>query len=692
MNDIPVDIISCFVALLLLSAMAAIILKKLKFPFTIGLVIIGLILGVLSRKYEWLGPLGSVHLTPNIILYILLPTLVFEAAININSHLLIKNIVPVMTLALPGLVIATTITGTLIAVFTPLSIGPAMLFGGLISATDPVAVIAVFKELGAPKRLTMLVDGESLFNDATAIVMFDIILGLLAGGAAFGAATLFGAGAKFMFVFFGGAIVGALIGYVMMHLLSFAKDDPLIKIAFTTVIAYAAFIIAQYYLKLSGVMGAVGAGLVVGHYGSTRFSPNVKAYIKQFWEFASFAANCYIFLLLGLTEDYLSHNALHLIHIISYVLIAIVIVTIARAVIVFGLIPGINKLKGQHKTGWPYQSIIFWGGLRGALPIGLAMSLSPSAVGGETNRMLILDFTLGVVLFTLLVQGTTIGWLMNKLGLNKLSPLDVMEKKKVQGVTKKRGLGKINRTAELWPVLNKKILDTIRSDYTCQITRTEEELQSDPSLPASMSREILWLETISTFNHTIRHMYELEFISEEVLREFEHVLDQCREDITHGQIPPPYAGQAFSEIRETPSLWLSLVLKFMPNCTCRKKMQQQQLTKEYAISFAITEAIRALLDGFPKLIEFSGADEQSAEECRTFLDTTNQNTLKHLQELSDKNSEQVMQLQDKALRHLALVTESRVLSEMEEYGGVSPKVAGLLQEEIEEKCEALAYH
>ena len=682
-NDIPVSLISCFVILLLLSAIAAIVLKKLKFPFSIGLVIIGLVLGIITREYGWFATLGSVHLTPNIILYILLPTLVFEAAVNIDVRLLIKNLTPVMTLALPGLVIATLITGALISLFTPLPIGPAMLFGGLISATDPVAVIAVFKELGAPKRLTMLVDGESLFNDATAIVMFDIILGLLAGGAVFGVTTLFEAGLKFIMVFIGGGLVGVLVGYIMMQLLTLAKDDPLVKIAFTTVIAYAAFIIAQYYLNLSGVMAAVGAGLVVGYYGSTRFSPTVKAYIKQFWEFASFAANCYIFLLLGLTEDYLSHNIMHVVYIITYVLIAIVVVIIARAVIIFGIIPGINSIKQQHKIGKSYQTIIFWGGLRGALPIGLAMSLSATDVGGEVNRILIMDFTLGVVLFTLLVQGTTISWVMNKLGLNKLSKLEKLEKKKTHLIIKKKGLGKIDSMAKQWPNIDKKVLNSICNDYKTNIVQMEADLQYVQFLHGSMNRKVLWLEIINTFNHTIRRMYDLKFFSEVVLRKFEYTLELCREDIDNSLIPPPHAKQMLSDAWSVSLPWTTCMLRFIPIAYFRNKREALQLIMEYTINFAVVEGIRVLQRDLPKLVEYSGVDEKSAEASRIFLDKINQKSLIHIRSLFDRSYEQVILLHEKALRHMGLVTENSVLGEIYEYGGVSSKVVELLSCEIE---------
>ena len=180
MRDIPVEGIACFVALVLVALFSSILFRKLRFPCTIGLVIVGMLLYKLGGVFEPLHVLQRVHLTPNFILYILLPTLIFDAAINLDARELMRNIGPVFLLAAPGVLISTAVVGLAVAKFTPLGLNAAMLFGALISTTDTAAVIALFNELGAPKRLGMLVDGEILFNDATAIVVFNIVSAIVA--------------------------------------------------------------------------------------------------------------------------------------------------------------------------------------------------------------------------------------------------------------------------------------------------------------------------------------------------------------------------------------------------------------------------------------------------------------------------------------------------------------------------------
>ncbi len=207
MADISVVEVACLVAFLGLAALSAIFLKRLKFPYTIGLVVIGIVVGGLAGHFKMLAPLTGFNITPNLILYVLLPALVFDAAVNIDIRLLLHNLQPTLILAAPGLVAAMLITGGLMVWLTPMTLWPALAFGALISATDPVSVIALFRELGAPRRLSMLVDGESLFNDATAMVAFQIVCGLVAGGALTAWVATPG-GRKFIAVFAGGTLVG----------------------------------------------------------------------------------------------------------------------------------------------------------------------------------------------------------------------------------------------------------------------------------------------------------------------------------------------------------------------------------------------------------------------------------------------------------------------------------------------------
>ena len=424
MRDFPVEIVACFVGLVLVALFTGIACRRIRFSYTIGLVLVGMALFKLGGLFPELGLLQRVHLTPNFILYLLLPTLIFDAALNLDARELMRNIGPIFALAAPGVLVVTAVVGLLVAWLTPLSLNAAMLFGALISTTDPVAVIALFHEVGAPKRLGMLVDGESLFNDATAIVLFDILAAIVAGSLlladpadAWTLSTLAGIPGRFSVVFFGGALVGAAVGWVMMQVIRLSRHDPMAEVGLTTVVAYAAFILANHYLKFSGVMAACGAGMVVNYYGRRWLEEGTRNAIRKFWGFAAFMANSMIFLLLGLTESFLIRDVGRLRDVAGALGVAIVAVLLSRALIV-----GLTSLcfnpfaKPGNKITRPMQFIMFWGGLRGALPIALAVSIGPALVAPD-ERTLIIQLTLGVILFTILVQGTTLKRFMKRLGI-----------------------------------------------------------------------------------------------------------------------------------------------------------------------------------------------------------------------------------------------------------------------------------
>ena len=401
------------IALIFIASISAIIVKKAKFPYTIGLLLVGILIGYLATRIEWLAPMREIQLTPDIILFLILPTLLFEASINIDTRLLSKNLLPILLMATVGLLISTAIVGIGISAATPLTLGAALLFGALISATDPVAVIALFKELGVPKRLSTLVDGESLFNDATAIVVFHILIGLVTAGTAFSSSVAISGVGQFLLVFFGGLLVGALLAAALLWLIALDRRDHLVQAALTSVLAYLAFIVAEHFLHVSGVMAVVAAGIALSWAGGRVFDKKMRAYMTEFWEYMAFLANSMIFLLMGLTEFHLFADLGRYHEAIGFILIAFLLTLAARLLVVFGLSPLTNRLAPQTRIKRSEQTLIFWGGLRGAIPLALALGLPADF----EHRVLIIDLTLGVVLMSLLIQGTTVSWLLRKLGL-----------------------------------------------------------------------------------------------------------------------------------------------------------------------------------------------------------------------------------------------------------------------------------
>jgi Na+/H+ antiporter len=400
------------IGFLTVAMIASILLKKLRFPYTIGLVIIGFFAGILIRQTGF-DPLRDVMLTPEIILYLILPTLIYDAAINMDLKALRMNIVPILLLAIFGLLISLGIIGGLLSVFSVFSIGAAFLFGALISATDPVAVIGLFNEVGAPRRLGTLLDGESIFNDATAIVLFSIISLTIARESVSTGELIAGSMLNFVRVLFGGLIIGVVVGGIGSLLTRMQKDHSILQIVISLIMAYVSFIAAEM-LSVSGVMSTLAAGITVSLFGTTILENRTRFFLEHFWEFFSFVANSFVFLLLGLTEAGSFSNWDVILQSLMILLIVIPVVSLARGVAIAILIPLYNRFTSGEKISPAYQFVLFWGGLRGAVPVALVLAISPDFPG----RDLIVNVTFGYILFTLLVQGTTVKTVMNLLKIH----------------------------------------------------------------------------------------------------------------------------------------------------------------------------------------------------------------------------------------------------------------------------------
>ena len=396
--------------MLLLAVIMLMVLQRLHFPYTVGLVIAGLVVGLITDHVDGAGVIrNQITLSHDLILYVLLPPLVYEASLEMDVRMLKRNLVPILLLAVVGLLISTFFVGCMVSWLTPLNLLPALVFGALISATDPVAVIALFREVNAPERLSLMMDGESLFNDATAIVLFQVMLGLVAAPIVTGS-TVLHASLDFVQIFVGGALVGALVGGVISMLASLQTEDRMVQIALSNVTAWGSFILADHFLELSGVMACVTAGLVSGYYSRTRLGEEILKSSQRWWAYAAFMANSYVFLLLGLKEELLFRpKAVMSAH---WLLIAIGVVLAARLLVIYLILPTYNICANKaQKVSSADQFVMFWGSLRGAVPTALILALGPDF----PQRALVFNMTLAVILWTLLVQGITMKPLLRKL-------------------------------------------------------------------------------------------------------------------------------------------------------------------------------------------------------------------------------------------------------------------------------------
>lgn len=381
------------IELLLIASLVAIVVRRFRIPYTVALVVVGLLITFQS-------PI-DIRLTPELILALFVPPLVFEAAFQLNASELVRNLPRILLLAVPGVVVTMLIVGGIIAWVTPLGLPAALIFGALIAATDPVAVVALFRALGVPKGLEILLEGESLFNDGTAIVIFRLAL----AAALTSQFDLFQGVSEFIAVAVGGTAVGLILGLAISRLIA-RVDDYLIETTLTTVLAFGSYVLAER-LHFSGVLAVVAAGLVNGNIGPRGMSPTTRIVLFNFWEYIAFLVNSFVFLLIGVQV-----NIPELLATWQPILWAIVAVLMARVIVVYGLSWVGNRLAEPIPRRW--QHVLMWGGLRGAISLALVLSL-PAALGDDRALLRVMAF--GVALFTLLVQGTTMNALMRRLGV-----------------------------------------------------------------------------------------------------------------------------------------------------------------------------------------------------------------------------------------------------------------------------------
>jgi monovalent cation:H+ antiporter, CPA1 family len=505
------------VVLLLIAATVSVVTQRLHIPYTVGLVIVGLGLTLLEQ-------LPSINITPELILALLVPPLVFEAAFLLDFSDLRRELRLVISLAVPGVILTTLLVGGVISLGAGVDLPYALVFGALIAATDPVAVVALFRSIGAPKRLQVLLEGESLLNDGTAIMLFNLMLTIVLTGQFHIGKSV----AQFFVIAGGGILVGVVMGILISALIG-RINNALVETTLTIVLAYGSYILAEYVFGVSGVLAVVAAGLASGEIGPRGMTPTTRIVVFNFWETIAFLANSMVFLAIGLKMDI---NIL--IANIPAILWAILAVLAARAVTVFGL----SSLHKGIPTNW--KMILFWGGLRGAISLALALSLSDQIPHPEQLQAM----AFGVVLFTLVVEGLTMQPLIKGAGVSLFSGFhQEYDRRHARAVALRAAQSRLQRMHH----------EGVISEYTQRrlgkliderLHQMSEEVRAALEAEPSLYQEELadaWIETLRAQRSALTGLFHNNIITEDVYTELVAEVD--------ARLVDPEAG--WKELNET---------------------------------------------------------------------------------------------------------------------------------------------
>lgn len=447
------SLIKISIILLIIATSVALLTRQLRVPYVTGLVLAGLpITELLSR------PIG---LDPSLVFNLFLPILIFDAGINTDISRLRSTFKPIALLAAPGAIISSAIIALLLKFGLGLPWISAFFVGVILANNDTVSMIAVFKEIPVPSRLSTIVEGETLFNDAAALVSFNLISQVYTTGSL----TVVEGIQQLLFISVGGCLVGLVLGYLTIPVFT-RLDDPLSSLLLTVALALGTFQVGQF-LGVSGAVAVVIAGLIFGNFGlSQNTSASNRITLLSFWEYASFTANTFIFLLIGVEIDLAT-----LWKTLPAILFAVLAYQVGRVLTIYPLLAGVRWFDRPIPLRW--QHLLFLGNIKGSLSMALALSLPATLPGREV----LIAIVFGSVLVSLVGQGLSLPWMVKRLNLSKFTEVQQqVEDLQAQLITAKAAQDELDTLLKTG-VLPKAVYEEMRSTYQVQIASAEKALR-----------------------------------------------------------------------------------------------------------------------------------------------------------------------------------------------------------------------
>lgn len=680
MESLPLQQVLSILCILGVGAIFELVSKKIKMPLPILLVTFGIFTAFLASEFHVFEFLTSIQLTPELVYYLFLPILIFESAFHLEFNNFKKNFSSILSLSTFGYFLSVIIITLILNVFTNIPLPINLLFAAVISATDPIAVIAQFKKAGAPKDLKTIVEGESLFNDGTSLVFFAILYDIFSNSQdiTFSQSLILGGVEQFIYTVAGGILVGIFFGYVFSKILKKVETEHNFELSITLILAHITFITAEAFLGVSGIIATVIAGIILGNYGRHKISPKIYKSIINFWDYLVFVTNIIVFTLVGqklLEITGFNHD------IWNYLIAAIPAILIARAFTIYSIFGFLNTFK-ISKIPLNWQHIIQWGGLRGALPITLILSISTDFPGYEILFVL----TVGAIAFTLLVNGLSIAPLLKKLGFFKLTPLEKIQLDETQVFIDQAAADKLNSLKDKH-FIDKKTCDKIQKDYNKDMITKHEHLVSllkskskvagQRDLKKMFTNYLLGIEA-----QTYEYLYEQDFITEKLLTILTRNINEQR---IKNNLKKKVTIGCLTSINPNNKLFKQLTkFKFFKNL--QKSLLKREISLRYEMYKARVESSSTVLCLLKNLSKNNIPEiKDILKDFQKQYEKWNKKAQLKLKELEKTHPGICQQTQDTLANWAAIQAEKDKLKELKKQNLASEKVVNRILEGIEKR-------